>query len=71
MSLLRTWNIKNFSFYSEITTFIQEQVLDAINNLHWKKDDSVAAVYYNEWYPGVVAEVGWILAYITDKHTCF
>ena len=62
---------KRFILFWDYNSFIQEQVLDAINNLHWKKDDSVAAVYYNEWYPGVVAEVGWILAYITDKHTCF
>ena len=62
---------KLFILFWDYNSFIQEQVLDAINNLRWKKDDWVAAVYHNQWYSGVVAEVGWILAYITDKHTCF
>ena len=31
----------------------------------------VASVFDNELYPGVVAEVGWTLASITDKLTCF
>ena len=68
MSFLRTWNIKKkFVLFSDYNSFIHEQALDVINNLCWKRDDWVAAVYDNEWYPGVVAEVGWILAYITDK----
>ena len=57
--------------FSEHKGFIHKQALDVINNLCWKKDDWVAAVYDNEWYPGVVAEVSWILAYIIDKLSCF
>ena len=64
---LCTWNIKKLLFYSQVTTLLP----DVINNLYLKKDDSAAAVYNNEWYPGVVAEVSWILSYITDKLTCF
>ena len=68
MSFLRTWNIKkNFVLFSDYNSFIHEQALDVINNLCWKRDDWVAAVYDNDWYPGVVAEVCWILGYITDK----
>ena len=44
--------------FSDYNFFIHEQELDTINNLCWKKDDWVAAVYDNEWYPGLVAEVG-------------
>ena len=47
-----------------------KQPLDVISNICWKKDDWVVAVYNNEWYPGVVVEVGWILAYIIDKMSC-
>ena len=65
---LSTWNIKKlFILFSDYNSFIHEQALDVINNLCWKKDDWVAAVYDNEWYPGVVCKVGWILAYITDN----
>ena len=49
---------KLFILFSDYNSFIHEQELDTINNLCWKKDDSVAAVYDNEWYPGLVAEVG-------------
>ena len=62
---------KVFILFSDYNSFMHEQALDVINNLCWKKYDWVAAVYDNERYPGVVAEVGWILAYITDKLTCF
>ena len=51
-------NHKLFTLFSDCNCFIHEQVLDVINNLCWKKDDWVAAVYDNECYPGVVAEVG-------------
>ena len=61
MSFLCTQNKKNlFILFSDYNFFIHEQALDAINNLCWKKDDWVAAVYDNERYP-----------YKTDKHTCF
>ena len=49
---------KLFILFSDYNFFIHEQELDTINNLCWKKDDWVAAVYDNEWYPGLVAEVG-------------
>ena len=45
--------MKKLLFYSQVTTLLP----DVINNLYLKKDDSAAAVYNNEWYPGVVAEV--------------
>ena len=68
MSFLCKWNIKTlFVLFWDYNSFIHEQALDVIKNLCWKRDDRVAAVYDNEWYPGVAAEVGWILAYITDK----
>ena len=44
---------KTFILFSGYTTLLP----DVINNLYLKKDDSAAAVYNNEWYPGVVAEV--------------
>ena len=47
MSFLRTRNIKNL--FSDYNSFIHEQALDVINNLCWKEDDWVAAVYNNEW----------------------
>ena len=50
---------------------MHEQELDVINNLCWRKDDWVTAAYANEWYLGVVIEVGEYLAYITDKFACF
>ena len=62
---------KLFLLFLDYNSFIHKQALDVINNLCWKKDDWVAAGYDNEGYPGVVAEVGWRLAYITDKLTCF
>ena len=60
-------------------SLIHEQAHDVISSLCWKRGDWVAAVYDNEWYSGVVAEVGWILSYITGKlafnkmnqETCF
>ena len=62
---------KLFISFSDYKSFIHQQELDTINNLCWKKDDWVAAVYDNEWYLGLVAEVGWILSYISDKLTWF
>ena len=44
--------------FSDFNSFIQEQAHDVINNLCWRKDDWVAAVYDHEWYLGVVVEVG-------------
>ena len=64
-----TWKI--FILFSDYNSFIHKQARDVINNLCWKKGDWVAAVYDNEWYPGVAAEVSWILAYIIDKLSCF
>ena len=49
---------KVFILFSDYNSFMHEQALDVINNLCWKKYDWVAAVYDNERYPGVVAEVG-------------
>ena len=43
--------------FSDYSSFIHEQALNVINNLSCKIDDWIAAVYDNEWYPGVVAEV--------------
>ena len=71
MSSLHTWNIQFFILFSDYNSFIHKQGLDIINNLCRKEDDWVVAVYDNEWYPGVVAEVSWILAYIIDKLSCF
>ena len=76
MPSLHTWNVKIFCFvlfvfYFDYSSFIHKPALDVINNLYWKQDDWVAAVYDNEWYPGTVAEVSWILAYIIDKLSCF
>ena len=72
MPSLHTWNIKkNFILFSDYNSFIHKQVLDVINNLYQKQDDWVAVVYDNESRPGVVAEVSWILSYITNKLSCF
>ena len=60
-----------FILFSDYNSFIHKQALGVIKNLCRKKDKWVAAVYDNEWYPGVVVEVGWILAYIIDKLSCF
>ena len=49
---------KLFISILDYNTFIHEQALDVINNLCWKKDNWVAVAYDNEWYPGVVVEVG-------------
>ena len=59
--------------FSDYNSFTHKQALEVSNNLCLKKDDWVAAVYDNDnkWYPGVVAESSWILAYIIDKCTCF
>ena len=54
MSSLCTGNIKKLTLLSDYSSFIHEQALDVINNLCWKEDNWVAAVYDNEWYPGVV-----------------
>ena len=62
---------KKLVLFSDCNSFIHHQALDVINNLCCKKDDWVAVVYDNEWYLGVVVEVGWILAYIPDNFTCF
>ena len=59
-----------FILFSDYNLFIHKQAFDDIDNLFRKKDKWVAAVYDNEWYPGVVVEVGWILAYIIDKLSC-
>ena len=77
MPSLHTWNIKIFVLFCLFfiliiaLSYINQYILDVINNLYWKQDDWVAAVYDNEWYPGTVAEVSWILAYIIDKLSCF
>ena len=71
MCIKKTWFTESVVKTSHYYSFINKQVLDVINSLCWKKDDWVAAVYDNEGYPGVVAEVGWILAYVIDKLTCF
>ena len=72
MPSLHTWNIKKkFILFSDYNSFIHKQVLDVINNLYQKQDDWVAVVYDNESYPGVVAEVSWILSCITNKLSCF
>ena len=47
-----------FILFSDYNSFIHKQALDVINNLCRKKDKWVAAVYDDEWYPGVVVEVG-------------
>ena len=47
-----------FVLFSDYNSFIHEQTLDVINNLCWKKDDWVAAVCDNEWYLGVVVDIG-------------
>ena len=60
-----------FILFSDYNSFIHKQAFDDIDNLFRKKDKWVAAVYDNEWYPGVVVEVGWILAYIIEKLFCF
>ena len=60
-----------FILFSDYNSFIHKLTLDVINNLCWKKDDWVAAVYDNEWYLGVVVKVGWILAFIIDKISWF
>ena len=62
---------KLFISFSDYNSFIHEQALDVINNLCCKKDDWVVVVFDNECYPGVVVKVGWILAYIIDKTSCF
>ena len=49
---------KKLIFFSDYNSCIHEQARDVIYNLCWEKDDWVAAVYDNEWYPGVAAEVG-------------
>ena len=49
---------KLFISISDYNTFIHKQALDVINHLCWKKDNWVAVAYDNEWYPGVVVEVG-------------
>ena len=49
---------KLFVLFSDYNSFIHEKGVDAINNLFWKKDSWVAAVYDNEWYVGVVVGVG-------------
>ena len=51
---------KNILF-SYCNSFAFEQALDIIN-LCWKKDDWVAVAYDNQWYPGVVVEVGLIFS---------
>ena len=51
-------DIKLFVLFSDHNSFIHEKILDVISNLCWKKDNWVAAVYDNEWYIGVVVEVG-------------
>ena len=60
-----------FLSFPDYNSFIHEQALDVTNNVCWKKDDLVTAHYDNEWYLDVVVVVGEILAYITDKLTCF
>ena len=47
-----------FVLFSDYNSFIHEQAFDVIYSLCWKKDDWVAAVYDNEWYLGVIVEVG-------------
>ena len=49
---------KRFISISDYNTFIYEEALDVVNNLCWKKDAWVAVAYDNEWYCGVVVEVG-------------
>ena len=51
---------KTFYFSLRLLQLVheQEQALDVISNLCQKRGDWVAVVYDNEWYPGVVAEVG-------------
>ena len=48
---------KLYILLSDYNSFIQEQALDAINNLYWKKEDWLAVPYDNEWYPDVAVEV--------------
>ena len=60
-----------FILFSDYNSFIHKQAVDVIGNLCRKKDKWVAAIYDNEWYPRVVVEVGWVLAYIIDKRSCF
>ena len=50
-------NKKLFILFSDYNSFIHQQAL-VINNLCWKKDDWVAAIYDNEWFPDVAAEAG-------------
>ena len=68
MPSLHTWNIKKIILSSDYNSFKHKQVL---NNLYWRQDGWVAAVYDNECYPGAVAEVIWTLAYIIDQLSCF
>ena len=45
-----------FALLSDYSSFIHKQALDVINNLCWKEDYWVPAVYHNECYPGVVVK---------------
>ena len=45
-----------FALFSDYSSFIHKQALDVINNLCWKEDYWVPAVYHNECYPGVVVK---------------
>ena len=58
MSVFTHMKHKKLIFFSDYNSCIHEQARDVIYNLCWEKDDWVAAVYDNEWYPGVAAEVG-------------
>ena len=42
-----------FIISSDCSSFIHGKAPNVIKNLCRKKDDSIAAVYDNEWYPGI------------------
>ena len=71
MSFLHTWNIKVFYFVLRLELLYINKHFMSSTIFVEKKDDWIAAVYDNEWYPGVAAEVSWILAYIIDELSCF